>query len=398
MINGQLGKAARNSLLVVVVIAALASLVTPYRIIDAKIRELAAERIGSVGRGAELSPEWQATIAQLKGFVEAERGLEFRHEVPVLVESPGDFEERLAAEAEELGSLESSDSYVALKALHLVDRNLRLDSLEDPLQAGGTLGYYDAWAGLLVVQGQSPTPFVKQVLVHELVHALQDQHFDLDRELNELDESYVAFEALVEGDATRIEQRYLESLPAAEREQAAQEEEAGVPEPPSATPSESIATLSMLSSFSYQVGERFVAELLEAGGPQRLNRAFASPPTTTEQVIHPERFLDLEKPVRVAPPKAEGDIYEEGVWGEMGLLTLLLRNIPQEQAFKATDGWAGDYYVAWRKGGQDCIKMNVATDSPADREELVLALRTWALQQRLVTIEDGRTIKLRSCA
>ncbi|HEX2052674.1 MAG TPA: DUF6782 family putative metallopeptidase [Actinomycetota bacterium] len=394
--HGDLGRAARNSFGVVVVIAALASLIFPYRMITERIQELARERIASDERGVPLPPEWEAAVDELKAFVEAERGLSFKRDVPVVVEPEEKFQERLAEEAEAYGSIDPADSYIALKALHLVDRRLDLESSEDPLRDGGTLGYYDAYTNRLVVQGKRLTPFVRQILVHELTHALQDQHFNLDRELNEFDESYLAFEALVEGDATRIENRYLESIPADERNQAAAEENAGVPQLDQ-EPNDSLQTLSMLSGFAYEVGDRFATEVFSAGGQERLDKAFVSPPTTTEQVLHPERFLTLQKPVKVPRPKAEGDVYEEGVWGERGLLTLLLRNLPEEQAWAAADGWAGDYYVAWKEGGRSCVRLSVVTDSRADKEELVLALRSWALQQRLVSIAEGKTIQVRSC-
>ncbi|HEX2178589.1 MAG TPA: hypothetical protein VHL54_03575, partial [Actinomycetota bacterium] len=224
-------------------------------------------------------------------------------------------------------------------------------------------------------------------------HALQDQHFDLDREMDWYDESLLAFDSLVEGDATRIEQQYLRSL-SPEEQQAAAAEQAGGAEPPA---SPSLQVLAMLSGFPYEVGEQFVADVFAAGGQARLDEAFKSPPTTTEQLLHPERFLTLEEPVEVQSPEPEGEVYEEGVWGEAGLLTMLLNTIPEEQAWAAADGWAGDYYVAWKRGGQDCVRMSIATDGRADKEELLAALRSWAIQHPAVSIRDGRNINIRAC-
>jgi len=392
------GKSAKKPILAIVVIAALASLVVPYRIISTRIQQMAAESAGTADPQQPLSPEWKQTIGELKEFVETARGLKFKHEVPVVVESAGAFRERLAAEAEEYGMPESADSYIALKALHLVDGDNRMDALEDPLQDGGTLGYYDAYSKRLVVQGDEPSPFVRQILVHELTHALQDQHFNLNRELNDFDETYLAFESLVEGDATRVENLYLESLSPEERQMAIQEQDIDMSGFGDQAPSRSLETLSMLSSFPYEVGEQFVLEILAEGGQERLDQAFVSPPTTSEQILHPERFLNLQKPVSVEPPDADRDPDEEGVFGERGLLTLLLRDLPEDQAWEAADGWAGDYFVAWRKSGLNCIRLSLVTDSRTDRQELEAALRAWAAGKRLVSIHSGRTIQLRSCA
>lgn len=62
----------------------------------------------------------------------------------MVLESAEDFRERLESEADEYyGQFEAEDAYVALKALHLVDNRFDLGTLEDPMQNGGTLGYFD---------------------------------------------------------------------------------------------------------------------------------------------------------------------------------------------------------------------------------------------------------------
>jgi hypothetical protein len=382
----------KNALIIGAVVVSILSLIIPIRIIQSKVSELARERIAGPPP-KPLSAEWAAIVDELTVFVENERGLKFKAKVPVEVESEQQFQERLAAEASEYGDFEPSESYIALKALNLVERNFDAESSDDPLQDGGTLGYYDSHSNRLVVQAETPSPFARSIVVHELTHALQDQHFNLDRELDWLDESLLAFDSLVEGDATRIEQQYLRSL-SPEEQEAAANEQAGGPAPPE---SRSLEVLAMLSGFPYEVGEQFVAEVFAAGGQARLDQAFKSPPTTTEQLLHPERFLTLEAPVEVQSPEPEGEVYEEGVWGEVGLLTMLLNTIPEEQAWAAADGWAGDYYVAWKRGGQDCVRMSIATDGKPDQDELVRALRSWAINHPAVSIREGRNINIRAC-
>jgi hypothetical protein len=384
----------KNALVITAVVAGILSLIIPVRLIQDKVSEMARERIaGPPPR--PLSAEWAAVVEELKVFVENERGLKFKNKVPVEVESPQEFQDRLADEASEYGEFDASESYITLKALNLVERNFDADSSDDPLQDGGTLGYYDSYANRLVVQAEAPSPFARSIVVHELTHALQDQHFNLDREMDWYDESLLAFDSLVEGDATRIEQLYLTSLSPEEQEAAAAEQaNAGGSGPPA---SPSLQVLAMLSGFPYEVGEQFVADVFAAGGQARLDEAFKSPPTTTEQLLHPERFLTLEKPVEVESPEPEGEVYEEGVWGEAGLLTMLLNTIPEEQAWAAADGWAGDYYVAWKRGGQDCVRMSIATDGASDKQELLVALRSWAIQHPAVSIREGRNINIRAC-
>jgi uncharacterized protein DUF6782 len=395
--NAHAKKSPKGVLKVVASVAGLVSLVIPVRIISGKVGEFAAERARSAafGETKPLPPEWVETIKQLKSFVETERGLKFKYKFPVVLESKEEFRKLLEAEAEEYDQPEPADSYIALKALNLVDSKLDLSSLEDPLQDGGTVGYYDSVSNRLVVEAEKPTPFVRGVIVHELTHALQDQYFAMNRRMGDFDESYLAFESVIEGDAMRVENQYLKSLTPEEQAAAAAEEAAldsSMPE------SKSLEVLGMLASFPYEVGENFVNEVFAFGGQARVDQALRAPPTTTEQVLHSERFLALERPTKVDSPDAGGDVYEEGVWGEMGLLTMFLQTLPEEQAWEAAEGWGGDYFVAWKKSGKDCIRMDIVTDGRTDKNQLVQALRDWAERHPSASIKSGKTIQINACS
>lgn len=158
----------------------------------------------------------------------------------------------------------------------------------------------------------------------------------------------------------------------------------------------SIQTLAMLSGFPYEVGASFVDDILSQGGQARVDQAFKSPPTTTEQVLHTERFLNREDPAKVASPKAEAEVIEEGIWGERGLLTMLLQTIDRDQALQAAEGWNGDYYVAWKRGGTDCIRMSIDTDTAKDKAELFEALTAWSFTQPTASVTNGKTILIRA--
>ena len=56
---------------------------------------------------------------------------------------------------------------------------------------------------------------MQSTLVHELTHVLQDQHFDLEAKTKEVEDDSAASsasDALVEGDARRIESEWRNSL------------------------------------------------------------------------------------------------------------------------------------------------------------------------------------------
>jgi len=77
---------------------------------------------------------------------------------------------------------------------------------ERTLLTAGVVGFYDPETKQLVVRGTDTTPFTRRVLAHELTHALDDQHFDLNRQQLDKadDETGFGFSALVEGNARRV--------------------------------------------------------------------------------------------------------------------------------------------------------------------------------------------------
>ena len=144
------------------------------------------------------------TLARsLQGEVEQTRGLRFREPPRVALLADAAFRQRLkdktAAERDEAKLRRTQHS---LRALRLIPADLDLAAAADALLAAGLVGFYDPKSKELVVRGASPSsPLVRHTLVHELTHALQDQHFgiDLARFRGRTDESYVGYSGLIEG-------------------------------------------------------------------------------------------------------------------------------------------------------------------------------------------------------
>lgn len=335
--------------------------------------------------GAEkpLDASMAAVVAELEAFVESARGLRFLQPVDVAILGDAAFRRALAG-GEALEEIDTEVETGVLRALGLIGAG---DDVGDAgeVDADSVAGFYDTETKELVVRGARLTPFVRQVLVHELTHALDDQHFDLDPDLLD-DEAALAFDALVEGNATVVEARYVASLSEADRRQAKAEEEAmfgggSGPDGPE--------ILLSLGEFPYLDGPAFVTALLAAGGHARLDQAFRAPPTTSADVLHPERFLAGRGRVRVPPVPAGGRVVDEGMLGELVLRLVLAESTPDGQAVRAAAGWAGDRYVAWKSGKRTCVRTTVVLDTVADAGELVAALRTWADGHPGATIEPA---------
>jgi hypothetical protein len=339
-------------------------------------------------RGAAAGGDVASVVPAIEAFVERERGLKFLSPVKVTALADKAFEARATAlDPKEVADVHHDQEI--LRAMGLLAHGVDLEAVERRLTAGSVLGFYDPKTKELVVRGEKPTPYVRSVLAHELTHALDDQHFGLDRD--ELgDEASAGFHALGEGNAVRIEELYRASLSPADRVLATREERVRglkVPRVP--------GVVEVLFSFPYDLGPDLVAAILRSGGQARLDAAFRDPPASTEQVIDPARYLGGDAPKAVATPPADGPALDDGEIGELLLVMMLRSGVGDARATAAADGWAGDHYVAWREGTRTCVRMNFVMDTPADEAELRTALAAWAAKRSGRATATGTS--LRTC-
>jgi hypothetical protein len=200
----------------------------------------------------------------------------------------------------------------------------------------------------------------EQVLVHELVHALQGIHTDLiDVTLGLLDHDDLAFAigALLEGDATWAgyrDETLSFGLPMPRPEQIASEFEA------SWTGSDHAGVPRLVREslvLQYPAGYALVTQIVDAGGLPALDAALADPPLTSEEVLHPERYLEraLREPLlfldlaseRIAPSPACREIGSNS-FGEFGLrIWARERGLPRSEAAAAAEGWHADRAVVF---------------------------------------------------
>jgi hypothetical protein len=244
------------------------------------------------------------------------------------------------------------------------------------------------------------TPYVRQTIVHELVHALDDQHFELFREEYDerKDELPSGFTALVEGNARRVEQAWLAEQPSDVRDAARAEERAfadgidvdAFPE-----------ILLFEIGAPYELGEIFVGALEAEGGERAVDAAFADPPTTSEQVLFPPLYVARQPRVEVPPPPADGEVVDDRAVGALfwfGLFTTGDAGVAPQDAFRAVQGWGGDWSVTWEDGDAACVRIDVVGDTEQDTAELEEAMSAWAEGSAAAEVStvDGR-VRLESC-
>ena len=343
-------------------------------------------------------PSIAAFVPDAEHFVEAHRGLRFTSQPRVLFLGDAAFRTRTGGGG---GALDPT-LIAEIDALQLVPRSVDLAAAGRRAQSESVVGVYEPPSKTILVRGVAPTPFVREVLVHELTHALQDQWFGIDRP--DLDgpghyEAALAFSSLVEGDAVRIEDEYLASLPASERMRARLEEDAAT-----GVPGDVPAALRAILHFPYSAGPAFVRALATVRGQAGVDAAFRTPPATSADILEPQRFLGRTAPdARVAVPAAGGPVLDRGAIGEFGLRLLLTHAaavgaVTDADADAAATAWHGDAYVAWTRAGLACVRDALAAAPGPDHALLQRVLAAYAARASGVSLGDAPgTLTLTSC-
>lgn len=339
-------------------------------------------------------------VEELSRFVERERGLAFKHKVQVQVVGDAEFSRLLLEDFdEEREDLEKAAT--AFEALGMVEPGTDVAAELRKLLDLGVLGFYDPETDQLVVRGDHLSPYVRQTIVHELTHALDDQWFDLDRpEYDERrDEVEFGLSALAEGNARRVEHAYEAQMTPEEREARDREEAELIPDMRQLVSIPSI--LIQQISAPYEVGESLIEELESIGGLQAIDDAFRDPPTTSEQALDVDKFLAREPASPVPTPPADGAVVDEGMFGQL-MTSLLLSDVGTgREVANAAQGWGGDSYVLWRQSdGSACARIDWSMETVLDADELESLLRRWATTRANAEVEelDPMTVRLTSCS
>lgn len=344
--------------------------------------------------------------AQVRGLmsqVEALRQLQFKGEVPVSVEPPEVIRAETLAELAEEDAQESlAQMSHTLTAFHMAAPDFDLVTMYTDIMGEALGGYYDPEERRLVLV-QHGDMFVRGGLLpgteetftasHELVHALQDQHFGLldlnDRETED-DDADLAITALIEGDATLAmmlveDPGLLQHLTPAQRAELARSlsGEGSFDDTSAFGRAPRVVRESVL--FPYSRGLLFAMAVHERGGWGALDAAYKAVPLSSEQILHPERYLRDEPdwPIRLELPELTSKlgpgwtVADINTLGEAGIRSWLRDSAcPDEAAVdRAATGWGGDRYAALvGPGGAHALAWVSTWDSARDAKEAEAAL------------------------
>lgn len=266
-------------------------------------------------------------------------------------------------------------------AFGMIHDTLDLKKLFVPLLTEQIIGYYDPRPNVLYVVEGAPKDYAGYTIMHELVHALQDQYIDLDslERLTHDSDRQASMQTVIEGQAT-FEQILIMSggkgaitgsLPGGWMQMQDMIRQASVTQPVFASAPMVIQEALL---FPYVNGADFVRRYKERH-PARM--PFDSLPQSTEQILHDDKYFGSggpEQPITVVLPTVPGKIYENNM-GEFGVRLLLYHHLKDiKPAAAAAAGWGGDRYAVVRTPRGAGAVLVTAWDTQIDAAEFVSAL------------------------
>ena len=361
--------------------------------------------------GAPTAEQVRKLLTQISEIT----GIELKHPVPIAVLDKDAWrkwvDERMK---ESVKPDELKHEETAMKIFGFVPDDFDLRAATVDLMAEQAAAVYDhKTKRMIIVQGAAPDEMQEAVLVHELSHALADQHFDMHRFLDRgprSDESESARLAVVEGQAMwimleamlqragkslRSNSAILELMLPAMREMAAAQ-----------YPVFSKSPLYLKESllFPYSAGLKFQQAVVDKLGRGAFAEVLRNPPLNTHQIIHPELYLAHEPAAAVELPdhglRDKPKKVIDGDVGEMDVHVLFEQYASKKDADALAPAWrAGRFELLQPRGAkQPLLRWALLWDSSESaRQAFVLYLKAMtgksknmSWKERQPTVAEGR--------
>jgi hypothetical protein len=324
--------------------------------------------------------EREAVVARTMARVERVRGLEFEQSVPVSVISREQY--RANSSDSDSGGAYGEWNNQVWEALFLVGEDRDVSAAFDSTLGSTVQGYYAPSDGEIVIVSDAETPMIdRTTLAHELVHALQDQHFGLGGD-PDFQDTQLAHRGLSEGDANYVQQLY---------ERSCRESWSCLDRPERSTggtTNDFDVGVFVAIYTPYATGPRFVADRQQRQGWDAVNALYDRYPNSTEQLIHPGKYPD-EEPVdvqvrdrsngrwnRFALQRPAHDVIgEASIYAMFRATGQITDGAVYEYDHPLSAGWGGDKIVPYRNGDRYGYVWASEWDTRKDARQFVDAYR-----------------------
>ncbi len=281
---------------------------------------------------------------------------------------------------------------VRYQALGLLADDVDIEHLLVNLLSEQIVGFYDPRQKQMVLRSELKNAGQNAVLMitlaHELVHALQDQHFGIDVEHKANADEENAYRALIEGDAT-FTTMVMTSLRAPSRlndmvnkpdELRSILKNQGMNDD-SIRKAPDIVRVPLI--YAYFDGLVYcAAQFREERSFNKLNQVYARTPTTSEQILHPERHLRHETSTSLSQLDPQLDaryiLADVNTLGELEMRIFLQQGLDEHQAESAADGWDGDRVWTYRTDAKLGFMWLWLFDNDHEAQEAEISLKHYA--------------------
>ncbi len=249
----------------------------------------------------------------------------------------------------------------------------------------------------LVSEREHLTASDELTISHELTHALQDQHFDLkgnfDARETENDQ-ILAYQALTEGDAVLASLLYgRRYMTTAQLLDAFQAESSGGSSVLDSAP----LVIRRELLFPYTSGVDFVADRYAEGQWAAVNRVWENPPQSTEQILHPQKYVAGEPPIAVTVPDMVARLgpdwreLEENTQGELDWQILVEQYVDAPTGAEAAAGWGGDRFRLLRRDADGALifAARTAWDTETDARQFFQAMQQVARRRHGASLQTS---------
>ncbi len=373
---------------------------------------------GGAARGEDAAvdaPAPSTATAEVRALVEAlmpdvarMRGLEWKRPVPSFALPREKLVEHMLAKIDvDYPPEERERDDRVLHRLGLLAPDETLLDIVLAMLRDTVAGFYEPDTGHLYLIEGPVGEGMKPTLVHELTHALDDQHYDLDGMEDKYEDDpdrQFAGRCLFEGCAVCMQHHFEEANPSvayiATKQQATDESlGAGMQRAISNIP----AFLFVSTLLHYRVGPALVGRMTKGSFGDRMAKLWSDPPTTQEQFLHPERWVDparrdhprtITMPADLATALGDGwtswyghtvgeldlalslDFFLGGRRGRLDMTSMTNGTFVHDKAFEAARGWDAGRAEYFDFGGERLVVVHAfAFDGADDAKEAVQAFR-----------------------
>ena len=276
--------------------------------------------------------------------------------------------------AEALTPEEIRAQEIVLKKLGFLPQDFDLKSQMIDILTEQAAAFYDFKQKKLFLASWTPSAMQDMALVHELAHALADQHFNLEKYIaksGDDDDAATARGAVVEGQASWVMTEFMARQMGQSLKSSPQLVQSTVGASADAVQQFPVLGKSPLYMqqtliFPYTGGLLFQQAVFQKQGTAGFGEVFRRPPVSSQQILHPDRYFSRAAPTKPALPAAQMPSgYKktmEGTLGELDFQILLQQYLGEPVARETAPRWKGSRYALWESAKEKRALLLFATE------------------------------------